>query len=86
VVSIVGAQAQAPKAVPAAMVEGPLPRAVPGDRLAPVVEGTYPFFSTYIDLARARYVEQEFIVSGTADASSVTGARGGARRGTGRLT
>jgi Alpha/beta hydrolase domain len=70
----VGAQAQVPKAVPAATVEGPLPRAVPGDRLAPVVEGTYPFFSTYVDLARQRYVEQEFILSGAADAYSVTGA------------
>jgi Alpha/beta hydrolase domain len=70
----VGAQAQVPKAVPAAMVEGPLPGTVPGDRLAPVVEGTYPFFSTYVDLARGGYVEQEFIVSGAADAYSVTGA------------
>lgn len=65
----VGAQA-----APAAMVEGPLPGTVPGDRLAPDIEDTYPWFSTTVDLAGAGYVEQEFILSGNADAYSATGA------------
>jgi hypothetical protein len=65
----VGAQA-----APAAMVEGPLPGAVPGDRLAPDIEDTYPWFSTTVDLAGAGYVEQEFILSGNADAYSAAGA------------
>jgi hypothetical protein len=64
----VGAQA-----APAAMVEGPLPGTVPGDRLAPDSEDTYPWFSTTVDLAGAGYVEQEFILSGNADAYSATG-------------
>ena len=66
--------AQVPRAVPAAMVEGPVPGTVPGDPLAPEVEDTYPFFSTYLDLAAQGYVEQEFILSGAADAYSATGA------------
>jgi len=56
------------------MVEGPLPGTVPGDRLAPDIEDTYPWFSTTVDLAGAGYVEQEFILSGNADAYSATGA------------
>ncbi|MEV4411725.1 alpha/beta hydrolase domain-containing protein [Catellatospora sp. NPDC049609] len=48
-------------------VSGPLPGAVPGDRLSPVLEDTYPFFSTPDDLARHGYVEQEFLLSGIAD-------------------
>jgi Alpha/beta hydrolase domain len=62
------------QAAPAAMVEGPLPGTVPGDRLAPDIEDTYPWFSTTVDLAGAGYVEQEFILSGNADAYSATGA------------
>jgi len=61
------------QAAPGAMVEGPLPGTVPGDRLAPDVEDTYPWFSTTVDLAGAGYVEQEFILSGSADAYSATG-------------
>jgi Alpha/beta hydrolase domain len=59
---------------PAAMVEGPLPGTVPGDPLAPAVEDTYPWFSTTVDLAAAGYVEQEFVLSGVADAYAATGA------------
>ena len=65
---------QVARAVPAAMVEGPVPGTVPGDPLAPAVEDTYPFFSTYLDLAARGYVEQEFILSGAADTYSATGA------------
>ena len=55
-------------------IEGPIPGSVPGDRLSPVLEDTYPFFSTWYDLASAGYVEQEFYISGNADAYSTTGA------------
>ncbi|MGM1062265.1 alpha/beta hydrolase domain-containing protein [Saccharothrix sp. Mg75] len=54
---------------------GPLPGAVPGDRLAERVEDTYPFFSTPADLAAAGYVEQEFHLSGVADGYAVDGTR-----------
>ena len=79
-VSVGGAFPAAPaapvgaQAAPAALVEGPLPGTVPGDRLAPDIEDTYPWFSTTVDLAGAGYVEQEFILSGNADAYSATGA------------
>jgi len=67
------AGARPSQAAPGPVVEGPLPGTVPGDRLAPTVEDTYPFFSTWIDLARRGYVEEEFVLSGAADAYSVTG-------------
>ncbi|WP_447007816.1 alpha/beta hydrolase domain-containing protein [Saccharothrix isguenensis] len=54
---------------------GPLPGAVPGDRLADRIEDTYPFFSTPADLAASRYVEEEFHVSGTADGWAVDGTK-----------
>jgi Alpha/beta hydrolase domain len=57
--------------VPGPTVEGPIPTTPPdagGDRSAPAVEGTYPWFSTWVDLERAGYVEEEFYVSGTAHA------------------
>lgn len=59
----------------AATVRGPIPGAVPGDRLAERVEDTYPFFSTPVDLARGGYIEEEFYLSGTADGWSTTGER-----------
>ncbi|BCJ70730.1 hypothetical protein CS0771_02740 [Catellatospora sp. IY07-71] len=57
--------ARTPIAVPT--VSAPIPGAVPGDRLSPVLADTYPFFSTPDDLARHGYVEQEFHLSGVAD-------------------
>ena len=57
-----------------ATLRGPIPGAVPGDRLAPDVEDTYPFFSTPVDLAAHGYVEEEFYLSGVADGWSTTGA------------
>lgn len=65
---------QAPvPAVATPTVEGPLPGSPPGDPAAPRIEDTYPFFATYLDLAAAGYVEEEFLFSGTADAYSSTG-------------
>lgn len=57
----------------AAVVEGPIPGAPPGDPGSPSVEDTYPWLATNVDLARAGYVEEEFVVSGDADAYSATG-------------
>ena len=71
-----GAQAEpdrAPVAVPT--VEGPIPGTAPGDPKSPVLEETYPFFSTWVDLARVGYVEEEYTISGTADAYDRTGQR-----------
>lgn len=51
-----------------ATVVGPLPRDLGGDRSSPDLARTYPFFATYQDLAGAGYVEEEFLVSGLADA------------------
>ena len=51
-----------------AIVQGPIPGAVPGDPASPVLSETYPFFSTWQDLARSQYIEQEYYVSGAADA------------------
>ncbi|MEV4508498.1 alpha/beta hydrolase domain-containing protein [Dactylosporangium sp. NPDC049525] len=56
-----------------ATVIGPLPGTVPGDPRSPDVRDTYPFFSTTDDLAAAGYVEQEFVVSGAADAYDTAG-------------
>jgi hypothetical protein len=57
------------------VVEGPLPGAVPGDPASPVLSETYPFFSTWHDLAGNGYVEQEYYLSGSADAYSTTGTK-----------
>jgi hypothetical protein len=57
------------------VVEGPIPGAVPGDPASAVLSETYPFFSTWHDLAAAGYVEEEFYVSGVADAYSTTGTK-----------
>jgi hypothetical protein len=57
------------------VVEGPIPGAVPGNPASPVLGETYPFFSTWYDLAASGYVEEEFYLSGVADAYSTTGAK-----------
>jgi hypothetical protein len=56
------------------LIEGPIPGTAPGDRLSAVLEETYPFFSTYVDLAGAGWVEQEFYMSGVADGYATNGA------------
>jgi hypothetical protein len=58
----------------AAVTQGPIPGVVPGDRESPVLEETYPFFSTPSDLAANGYVEEEFYLSGNADAYATNGA------------
>ena len=66
----------APAAAPAAVaVEGPIPGTVPGDPASPILSETYPFFSTWLDLAASGYVEEEFYVSGLADAYSTAGSK-----------
>ncbi|MGW0803471.1 alpha/beta hydrolase domain-containing protein [Nonomuraea sp. NPDC002799] len=64
-----------PAVVPIATprIEGPLPGAPPGDPASPDVAQTYPWLATDADLAAVGYVEQEFHLSGEADAYSVTG-------------
>ena len=59
--------------VPVPHVEGPIPGTAPGDPASPDLEETYPFFSTWVDLARAGYVEEEYTISGEADAYDFTG-------------
>ena len=54
-------------------LRGPIPGTVPGDPKAADVRDTYPWMSTNVDLAAAGYVEQEFHVSGRADAYSTAG-------------
>ncbi len=56
-------------------VTGPLPGAVPGDPLADELADTYPFFSTPDPLAARGYVEEEFLLSGTADGYAPDGER-----------
>jgi hypothetical protein len=56
-------------------LEGPIPGAAPSDPASPVLGETYPFFSTWLDLAASGYVEQEFYVSGFADAYSTAGTK-----------
>lgn len=56
------------------VVEGPVPGAVPGDPASDELAETYPFFSTYVDLAGAGYVEEEFYLSGLADGFALSGA------------
>ncbi|WP_306370939.1 alpha/beta hydrolase domain-containing protein [Nocardiopsis sp. CC223A] len=46
---------------------GPLPGGAPGDPAADDIAETHPFFSSDADLASYGYVEEEFIVSGTAN-------------------
>lgn len=58
-------------------VSGPIPGTVPGDRLSPNLEDTYPFFSTPDDLAAEGYVEQEFYLSGVADGWDTQGVQVG---------
>ncbi|MGH9212068.1 MAG: alpha/beta hydrolase domain-containing protein [Acidimicrobiales bacterium] len=62
-----------PEQAAVAQVEGPIPGAPPGDPGSPVLEDTYPWFATSVDLAEDDYVEEEFYVSGVADAYSATG-------------
>ena len=57
------------------VVTGPIPGAPPGSPTSPVLEQTYPFFSTWLDLAASGYVEEEFYVSGVADAFATDGAK-----------
>jgi hypothetical protein len=64
------AQAQT---VPNPTIVGPIPGTAPGDPLSPVLEETYPFFSTYVDLAAAGWVEEEFYVSGEANGYDTDG-------------
>jgi hypothetical protein len=59
--------------VPVPVVDGPIPGTAPGDPASPVLEETSPFFSTWVDLRRAGYVEEEFTIAGTADAYDRTG-------------
>ncbi|MEW2358309.1 alpha/beta hydrolase domain-containing protein [Spirillospora sp. NPDC029432] len=63
----------APPSVEPPSVEGPVPGAPPGDPSSPRPEDTYPWLATNADLAAAGYVEQEFYLSGTADAYGPTG-------------
>jgi hypothetical protein len=56
-------------------LEGPIPGAAPGNPASPVLGETYPFFSTWHDLAGAGYVEQEYYLSGVADAYATSGAK-----------
>jgi hypothetical protein len=77
VVALTGAVALVAPAVAAAdaLVEGPIPGTVPGNPGSPILDETYPFFSTWLDLAAGGYVEEEFYVSGAADAYATTGAK-----------
>ena len=77
VAALAGAVALVAPAVAEAdpLVEGPIPGAAPGNPASPVLGETYPFFSTWLDLAAAGYVEEEYYLSGAADAYSTTGAK-----------
>ena len=77
VAALAGAVALVAPAVAAAdpLVEGPIPGSAPGNPASPVLGETYPFFSTWLDLAASGYVEEEFYVSGAADAYATTGAK-----------
>lgn len=57
----------------APLTEGPIPGAPPGDPKSAVLEQTYPFFATQGELRRRGYVEEEFYLSGEAEAWSSTG-------------
>jgi hypothetical protein len=71
--SLLVAPAPAGAEAPPARVEGPLPGTAPGDPASPDVEDTYPWLATHVDLDRAGYVEEEFLVAGEADAYSTAG-------------
>ncbi|MEV6308436.1 alpha/beta hydrolase domain-containing protein [Streptomyces sp. NPDC051840] len=61
-------------AAPGAAVSGPVAGSLPGDPKAPDPADTYPWLSAP-GLAKAGYVEEEFQLSGRADAYSATGER-----------
>ncbi|MFJ8888873.1 alpha/beta hydrolase domain-containing protein [Streptomyces sp. NPDC102402] len=70
-----GTPGPAPRAgTPQAAVSGPVAGAVPGDPKAADPAGTYPWLSAP-GLAEAGYVEEEFYLSGHADAYGPTGER-----------
>lgn len=71
--SVALAVASFPALLSAAVTEGPIPGTAPGDRLSPVLAETYPFFSTLDDLAGNGFVEEEFYLTGTADAYATDG-------------
>ena len=77
VAALAGAVALVAPAVAAAdpLVEGPIPGTAPGNPTSPVLGETYPFFSTWLELAASGYVEEEFYLSGAADAYATTGAK-----------
>lgn len=54
-------------------LEGPIPGSPPGDRNAAAVEETYPFFSA-LGLHRSGYMEEEYYLSGEADAYATDGS------------
>ncbi len=64
-----------PSLAHAALVEGPIPGDVPGSPASPELSETYPFFSTWLDLGQSGYIEQEYYLSGVADAYSPTGSK-----------
>ncbi|MGH9136656.1 MAG: alpha/beta hydrolase domain-containing protein [Acidimicrobiales bacterium] len=53
--------------VPQPEVEGPIPGSPPGDPLSDVLEETYPFFGSDLDLEARGYVEEEFFIGGDAN-------------------
>lgn len=53
--------------VPVPDIEGPLPGEAPGDPDADDIEDTHPYFASTEDLESHGYVEEEFLVSGTAN-------------------
>jgi hypothetical protein len=63
----------APASFPPPAVEGPVPGTAPGDPGSAVLSETYPFFSTYVDLAGNGYVEEEFYLAGLADGFAASG-------------
>jgi hypothetical protein len=65
---LVSASLASAQTVPNPLIEGPIPGTAPGDPLSSVLEETYPFFSTYVDLAGSNWVEEEFYMSGQGDA------------------
>ena len=64
-----------PPSFPPPVVSGPIPGTAPGDPTSPVLEDTYPFFSTYVDLAANGYVEEEYYLEGAADGFAADGAQ-----------
>ncbi|GAA2206525.1 alpha/beta hydrolase domain-containing protein [Nonomuraea monospora] len=71
--TLLPATASAATPVDVPRVEGPLPGAPPGDPASPEIAETYPWLATDADLRALGYVEQEFHLSGDADAYSATG-------------